>query len=512
MDHRFFSLGSDLFFHHVETAFRSHQRMINDMMRSFDNRNPAYAGNRSPNHTHINRSPNKQVGTGLQAFATVRTKPNGSSFVLTDDMYDYDDCVRHHGTNQFKGPGRQFTLSREGIVATQTSPRMNRDYPRTDSSTSLGIGWWRLSANGSGSLKQCGAHTLIESAFSKRFVCAYEPKSRELKNAIGYQVHSAGDSLLRHIPCFELEFDIKITAGPSVQCSVLMGLRSLLDHSRDNEVLCDCIELVIDLDHRSSHLVFSNKQKSTGEPISRSKLDTSLKPNIFFHVHLTVEIDHIVVKINDRIIHNVDIAARPMNGSSSITNDADSRLLGGLVGFSCKNSVVAFKNWKLTKGKALETFMLTNTPSTTTSTRVAPTTISSVPEVSTSIAVASNPAKEITSMALAGDKQMATKIDAAVVKSSQRTVMDRHLGFSDEFQSNIQLKLSQRYGQDLNSVIISTVIAPDSLKTTFDDLAAMEQAKSVLKEAVVLPLILPELFVGLREPWKVPKRQLFIEQ
>ena len=37
---------------------------------------------------------------------------------------------------------------------------------------------------------------------------------------------------------------------------------------------------------------------------------------------------------------------------------------------------------------------------------------------------------------------------------------------------------------------------------TFDDIAELEKAKDVLEEAVLLPLIMPHLFTGIRRAWK----------
>lgn len=39
-------------------------------------------------------------------------------------------------------------------------------------------------------------------------------------------------------------------------------------------------------------------------------------------------------------------------------------------------------------------------------------------------------------------------------------------------------------------------------KVTFDDIAELEQAKRILTEAVILPLMMPDYFIGLRWPWK----------
>lgn len=37
---------------------------------------------------------------------------------------------------------------------------------------------------------------------------------------------------------------------------------------------------------------------------------------------------------------------------------------------------------------------------------------------------------------------------------------------------------------------------------SFDDIAELDIAKNVLKEAVLLPLLMPEFFTGIRRPWK----------
>ena len=36
----------------------------------------------------------------------------------------------------------------------------------------------------------------------------------------------------------------------------------------------------------------------------------------------------------------------------------------------------------------------------------------------------------------------------------------------------------------------------------FEDLAELEGAKNTLKEAVLLPLLMPDFFRGIRRPWK----------
>ena len=36
-----------------------------------------------------------------------------------------------------------------------------------------------------------------------------------------------------------------------------------------------------------------------------------------------------------------------------------------------------------------------------------------------------------------------------------------------------------------------------------DDIADLSDAKKLLEEAVVLPIIVPDIFKGIRRPWKV---------
>lgn len=43
------------------------------------------------------------------------------------------------------------------------------------------------------------------------------------------------------------------------------------------------------------------------------------------------------------------------------------------------------------------------------------------------------------------------------------------------------------------------------------DIAELDEAKKLLNEAVVLPLLLPNFFTGIRRPWKVSTMFLFFK-
>ena len=49
-------------------------------------------------------------------------------------------------------------------------------------------------------------------------------------------------------------------------------------------------------------------------------------------------------------------------------------------------------------------------------------------------------------------------------------------------------------------IVLST--AADSKTITFEDVAGLDVAKKLLMEAVTLPLLMPDFFTGIREPWK----------
>ncbi|CAK9034464.1 unnamed protein product [Durusdinium trenchii] len=54
---------------------------------------------------------------------------------------------------------------------------------------------------------------------------------------------------------------------------------------------------------------------------------------------------------------------------------------------------------------------------------------------------------------------------------------------------------------DLAMSIERDIVCQD-LKVRFEDIGGLEDAKRAINEAVILPLLMPEFFVGLRKPWK----------
>lgn len=61
--------------------------------------------------------------------------------------------------------------------------------------------------------------------------------------------------------------------------------------------------------------------------------------------------------------------------------------------------------------------------------------------------------------------------------------------------------LCQMHDKSVVDTVLRDVVQRD-LGVAFTDIAALDTAKRLLTEAVVLPLMVPEFFTGIREPWK----------
>ena len=71
----------------------------------------------------------------------------------------------------------------------------------------------------------------------------------------------------------------------------------------------------------------------------------------------------------------------------------------------------------------------------------------------------------------------------------------------DVMLANASTELQHRHEKGVVDTVMRDVVQRN-LGIGFDDIAALHTAKRLLNEAIVLPLIMPEFFVGIREPWK----------
>ena len=50
--------------------------------------------------------------------------------------------------------------------------------------------------------------------------------------------------------------------------------------------------------------------------------------------------------------------------------------------------------------------------------------------------------------------------------------------------------------------MIETSMLQKSTHVSFDDIAGLDETKKLLQEAVLLPILMPDYFRGIRRPWK----------
>ena len=66
--------------------------------------------------------------------------------------------------------------------------------------------------------------------------------------------------------------------------------------------------------------------------------------------------------------------------------------------------------------------------------------------------------------------------------------------------STSRLRLSRNFSFRVCCTLIQLKLSTLQYRT---DIAELDEAKRLLEEAVVLPLLMPQYFTGLRRPWKV---------
>ena len=57
-------------------------------------------------------------------------------------------------------------------------------------------------------------------------------------------------------------------------------------------------------------------------------------------------------------------------------------------------------------------------------------------------------------------------------------------------------------GEEKFVELIERDILDEKLSVGWDDIASLDSAKRLLQEAVILPQLMPEIYVGIRQPWK----------
>ena len=314
--------------------------------------------------------------------------------------------------------------------------------PSAPSREDLGDGWWRLSGPKSGSFRKAGLHTIAEASKGRPLVCAFESRVEVVRSAVGAECD--GDRSFAVEASFKACVDSANARtdddGAAAGFSVLVGLKG-----GDSYVAVRADAL-----HKTWTLELHTPG---GVDVVADAVDASLKPNKFVEVLVQVRGAAISVE-SDRhpVFTSVGLGSPP--GGPSV--------FAGAVGVRAgRRERVALKGWRIVAERRAPP-KDARRASATTATPAAP-----------------------------------TSLRAALERQGKPTEEKRPL--------RERTNERDRSGWDANAredAIDDTLVEPSRLNVTMDDVVGLEAAKGALNEAVVLPMLVPELFTGIRSPWR----------
>jgi len=350
----------------------------------------------------------------------------------------------------------------------------------------IGDGWFQCTGGDSGSSSRAGLHSIVDSPESP-YLCVYEPRTK-----------GAVDSMLSDSPEFDLEISCKAIRETKqfstrpMGFQVIFAFKSTRDYMSVKGDVTNCHwELCRTVDGVEQCLVDCP--------------DTTLRPNIFSNILIQVRRTTVSVDING---HPIFTTVRPSDMPGG---------LNGLVGIFARGHRFAFKAWKIralgvtglrtvhkeARTRGIENSMLPTSPAAGSS--------SSSPKKKSLTEYLSHHDPSGTGGLRSLELDALTKrLGAMPIPSGDEPAAGTGPLLSEQAQimSDDDAKLG-RAGQILREthdkgvvdMVMREVVQRD-LGVTFDDIAALPKAKRLLNEAIVLPMLMPEFFTGIRTPWK----------
>jgi hypothetical protein len=386
---------------------------------------------------------------------------------------------------------RKFPSRRPSHIRDQGSPS-SIFLPRSQW-ISLGDGWFQTTPIGTGQCNRCGLHSIIESSLGQLFVTVYEPRS-----SIGVA------SCLSECPNYDLEISlktIKAKNSPSLQCfEVLIGFQSATEYVT--------LGLNSELGQWTLSHVTGNETHVIGVVAA-----SDIRPNIFYSL---------LIQVRDTLI-SIDVEGVPIFTSLRIPSPVSmaGTSLSGLMGLLAKGSKFAVKGWKL-RARATEAGS-SNGRRGSSSQGEAPQAKKTM-SLRESLAFKSRAAPERLGEplptawgedGLPPQRNSSRRHSSAMAPPSSSSEYISQSGPGRDLSADkgggstpearmmrCASILRERHDRSAVDLVMSDIVQRD-MGVKFDDIAALSTAKRLLNEAVVLPLMMPELFTGIREPWKV---------
>mmetsp|Transcript_12952 Transcript_12952/g.21709 ORF Transcript_12952/g.21709 Transcript_12952/m.21709 type:complete len:879 (-) Transcript_12952:338-2974(-) len=514
----------DPFFAHaqerIEAAFRAHERMFDMMHARTMGVNPYQ---RFSNESYSN--------SARQSEYPQRSRQNSNSRNLPVRLKQNQDYIPSRASGR-----RQSTLAREGINPSYKStrcatPRDTRDTNLTGDQSNggreilrnyirIGNGWYQVTPYESGLMSSQGSYSTVKCSLRQLFLVVFEPRVRETKRAclssqaayeVGFLARCSRDA---YEQCVHLVLGYKEV---DAYCSSDQIEGEMADEYEAYTTTGDYFLVTIDISQQRAALLYCVGTEPTAvlPPCANLLCQTSfgeqiatVKPNHDFAVKVSVRGSDVTVRIDDSEVIQYDLRQLDSTTNSSSSSDLNANIRRSLDGFtglltsSKHGQQFMIKDWRMVSLAPNNNGNQAIATSSSGSAAAAPRAMSATGKAGrrpplpgpTTTAVASRCSTPLSikrgTTATTGNQQPQTI--ASTFNQSSSSVLERCIG-SMEKQKNYDRKLLES--------VLSDVIQED-LGVSFDDIAGADGPKQILNEAVVLPLLVPELFTGLRHPWK----------
>ena len=351
--------------------------------------------------------------------------------------------------------GEGASMLQRRISAMRLSNRGGREVPSNKSEPrSLGEGWWLLSPKAAGSFQRCGLHTVVESSCPHRYICVWEPRDPVLVECI-----------LGSRPNFNLEVQAKCTR---------LSEPSLPPHQRFYIVFAfkspqDFYSISADVVRKEWALERVTNGIST---CLETTSDLGLKANLFYSLYLQIRGSNISLDANGVAVFT---SVRIVNA------DHTTAVLSGTAGVMAYSSKSMVKGWRVTAGvPARSPYHGAQGLGRQQAPLPSPQALKRQPNRS------------------AGGHSVGQAVDASSMAPTGAEIA------ASIFPDDRPIEPRMYMGDDSPELVaqVEEDIIERNLGITFDDIAALEDAKHLLDESVILPVLVPEFFVGIREPWK----------
>jgi SpoVK/Ycf46/Vps4 family AAA+-type ATPase len=360
---------------------------------------------------------------------------------------------------------RKNRLALEGIGPAISS--RNDVVPQYENDGETPTGWSNLS-KGAGTVRNCGAHTVIETTYSAKnpLLYIYQPRAMITKAAFlkaEYVVRLSIKSMGKPLR------DNSVNRG-TADNPAANTIHALFGFITSNKPYYS-----VKFDYSSKKLSVLKHSASGEVRLLASSGAPGLKSNKFVPLAIEVSPDCVAISIDDK------------TNACTYHRESENDDFSGRCGLmlSGKGSKMAFKNFSVTTPGDDAAHGMCRLQSTT-------------PRILTPVVNTETPPRS-SSRTRKGDGLKRQQRDEG--QNSPSHVGRTFKKASSLSSSDLKSKLPHCDPQFID-LVLSEVIERD-LDVSFDrDIAGLEEAKRLLNEAIVLPLVAPQLFQGIRQPWK----------